>query len=100
MGNTTEVRNKVKGEHILIDIDWVERVTETEKKHRSACIADPTTTIKDTARNLSRSYGSVNEDLQLASFIRSYPKMCDIRRLKDALIFMRDKKKEIKGRMD
>lgn len=90
----------MRGEHILIEIDWAVRVLETEKFHKSKCGTDPTQTIKDTARELKRSYGSVNEDLQLASWLKSYPKLADTKRIQDALAWIRDKKKEIKGRMD
>lgn len=54
-------------------------------------------TIEKTARSLSRSVGSVCQDLLIASWLKTHEKQLRrFRNAKDALEFIRNKKKEMR----
>lgn len=83
----------------MIIIAWAERARETDSFHKSKLKEHKRWTIKDSADELRRSYGSVNEDLQLADWLRSHPKLEDqFKNIRDVLKFIRDKRYEYKRR--
>ncbi len=77
---------------------WSKRAKETASFHAEKVRGNHRWTIEDTADELRRSEGSVNEDLILATFLKSHPKIEDIDNIRDALKFVREKKLEMKKR--
>ena len=76
---------------------WIDRAVEIHNFHVGQVRAESSWTIQKTARVLNRSLGSVSQDLLLASWLKTHEKV--IRRFtcaKDALDFIRTKKKEMK----
>jgi hypothetical protein len=79
-----------------IKLHWIERCIEVHHFHIQQLKDENNWTIEKTAKSLNRSIGSVSQDLLLASWFRSHEKQ--LRRftcMKDALEFVREKKKEI-----
>ena len=76
--------------------NWQERVIEINRFHVERCRADDTWTISKTAKLLNRSHGSIAQDLLLASWLRTHPKIEKFKYLSDALEFVRSRKKELK----
>lgn len=52
--------------------------------------------VEDTARELNRSDGRISEDLMLASWVKTHPQILDFEYVKDALVFVRNKKLKMK----
>jgi len=79
-----------------IKLHWIERCIEIHRFHVQQLKDENNWTIEKTAKALNRSIGSVSQDLLLASWFKSHEKQ--LRRfncMKDALEFVREKKKEI-----
>lgn len=78
-------------------IGWIDRAVDTHNYHVRHRREDENWGIVQTARSLKRSTGSVCQDLQIASFMKTHEK--EIRRCqyrKDALEFIKDKLDEMK----
>lgn len=76
---------------------WIDRAVDIHNFHVSQLKAESSWTIDKTAKALSRSLGSVSQDLLLASWLKTHEKQ--IRRFtcaKDAIDWIRSKKKEMK----
>ncbi len=76
---------------------WIDRCIDIYNFHVSQIKAESGWTIEKTANALSRSIGSVSQDLTLASWLRTHEKQ--LRRFKvakDALAFIRNKKSEMR----
>lgn len=75
---------------------WLDRAIEIRKFHMQQCKDEPSWTIDKTAKILNRSYGSVAQDLLLASWSKTHDKQ--LRRcssMRDALAFIKDKQREM-----
>lgn len=83
---------------MTIKLSWQERVRDTEKFHREYCQKSKKHTIKDTARMLHRSYGSINEDLQLASWLKTHPKVAEFKSMVAAMVYVRERRQSMKER--
>lgn len=82
--------------HPLTKLHWIDRAVEVRRFHIQQCKDEPDWTIEKTARILNRSYGSVAQDLTIASWCKTHEKQ--IRRcssMRDALAFIRDKQREM-----
>ena len=77
---------------------WQERVRDTEKYHKDRVRVNKKHRIQDTANELRRSHGSICEDLMLASWINSHPKIADMKSIVEAIEWVRDKKLEYRRR--
>ncbi len=77
-------------------LTWQQRVKHTNDLHKTKLRLNPKWRIEDTAKELNRSEGRVCEDLMLASWLRSHPKIADFESIEDALKHVRAKKKEMK----
>ena len=80
----------------LVKLNWLARALEIQAYHISCLKSDPNWTIEKTAKSLSRSLGSVSQDLLIASWLRSHEKQ--LRRCssaREALQFIRSKRKAI-----
>lgn len=75
---------------------WIERVKRTAELHSRRCSIDSDWTITKTADVLHRSYGSVNQDLQLAVALRIYPKLETIPQYTKAILFVRARRLDLK----
>jgi hypothetical protein len=76
---------------------WIDRAVDVHNFHAQQVKSESSWTIHKTAKALSRSLGSVSQDLLLASWLKTHEKV--LRRFsnaKDALEFIRMKKKEMK----
>lgn len=77
---------------------WIDRALDTEKAHIYYCKEYPGAwTIWKTAELLGRSEGSVNQDIIIASWMKTHES--ELRKLSgvvDAMIFIRDRKKNQK----
>lgn len=83
----------------MITVDWAKRARDTSIFHKAKIKDNHRWTIRDTAEELDRSYGSVNEDLQLADWLKSHPKIEDqFKNIRDALKFIRTKRLEYRKR--
>lgn len=76
---------------------WLKRAIETYNYHVEKLKHHPTWTIAHTAELLERSYGSVAEDIKIASFLRTHEdKIRSCSKAYQALAFIRAKQKELK----
>lgn len=78
-------------------LSWQERVMAVDKFHKTKLIeTNYQWRIVDTAKVLNRSYGSVAEDLTLASWMKTHPKIESFKNVYEALEFVREKKKALR----
>ena len=78
---------------------WITLCIEIHNFHVSQVKAESSWTVEKTAQSLSRSIGSVSQCLTLASWLRTHEKQLrKFKNAKDALEFVRAKKKEMQIR--
>jgi len=77
---------------------WQERCREVDEYHKDRIRENPRQTIRDTAAELNRSYGSINADLQLASWLKSHPRIEKLHTAREAVLFIKSKKVEMRNR--
>lgn len=78
----------------LVKKHWIERAIEVENYHIWLVKEYGSWTILQTATLLNRSEGSVNEDMMIASWMKTHEtELRNIKNRNDALIFIRAKKK-------
>lgn len=78
--------------------NWVTKCIDIHNFHVSQIRAEPAWTVEKTAKALCRSIGSVSQDLLLASWLKTHEKQLKrYRNAKDALEFVRGKKREMKS---
>lgn len=83
--------------HLPIKQNWLDRAIEIRRFHIQQLKDEPHWTIEKTAKILNRSIGSVSQDLLLADWYKTHEKQ--LRRCKsmrDALEFVRERKKEMR----
>ncbi len=78
---------------------WYERAKETALYHKKKLAANEDWTIRDTASVLNRAYGSVAEDLTLASWLQSHPRLENIKTASEALRWIRVTRFSIRTRL-
>lgn len=72
---------------------WQEEVTDIETYHNAKKALDPTWSTRKTAKELNRSNGAISELIQLAIFLRVYPRIERFINKTDAIRFMQERKK-------
>ena len=72
---------------------WVERVKHVEMIHKSQLRDDESWRVQDTAKMLNRSVGRICEDLMLARYIKTHPRVELFTVVQDALDYCRKIKK-------
>lgn len=77
-------------------VHWTERVRDTEKFHKQCIRENEKHRIEDTAVLLNRSHGSVNEDLLIASWLKTHPKIQECKTMNEALRLIRKRKREMR----
>lgn len=76
--------------------EWLERVKATHNYHVDRIKTSPKWTILATASSLGRSYGSIAEDLKVASWLRTHSSQLEeFDNFCDAIAYIRDRKKKI-----
>jgi hypothetical protein len=80
----------------LIKLNWQERCKAVSRYHAGRCKDNPSHTITDTASELNRSAGRISEDLALASWMKTHPRVEKFKNPAQALDYIRSKKKEMK----
>jgi hypothetical protein len=76
---------------------WVTKCIDIHNFHVSQLRSEPNWTVEKTAKALCRSVGSVSQDLLLASWLKTHEKQLKrFRNAKDALEFVRSRKKEMR----
>ena len=79
--------------------NWIDRCVDIYNFHVSQLKSEPGWTVEKTANILCRSVGSVSQDLTLASWMRTHEKQLRrFRAAKDALAFIRERKREMRIR--
>lgn len=79
-------------------LHWQEKVQNIRRFHVSCLRENPKWTLEMTAKELNRGVGSVSEDLTLADWLITHPKLGLMKTAKEALEFIRAKKKEMRLR--
>jgi hypothetical protein len=74
---------------------WQERAKATYECHLRFKKSNTRWTIRDTAHFLDRSYGSVNDDINIMNWSRSHPKVLDSDSIQNAINLIKKKKKEM-----
>lgn len=77
-------------------LSWQERVKEVSKYHVSRLRENLKHTTEETARELNRSHGRTCEDLMLAHWMRTHPRVEKFKNPSQALDYIRTKKREMK----
>lgn len=72
---------------------WQEEVIEIETYHNKMKDEDPKWSTRRTAEQLNRSNGAISELLQLAIYLRIYPRIERFINRTDAIRFMQERKK-------
>jgi len=76
---------------------WISKCIDIHNFHVAQIKSEPNWTVEKTAKALCRSVGSVSQDLLLASWLKTHEKQLKrYKNAKDALEFVRGKKKEMK----
>lgn len=76
---------------------WISKCVDIHNFHVTQMKDESNWTIEKTAKSLSRSVGSVCQDLLIASWLKTHEKQLRrFRNAKDALEFIRNKKKEMR----
>jgi len=74
---------------------WVNRCLAVYRFHVSQCKEESSWTIAQTAQALSRSTGSVSQDILIAQWMRTHEtQIRKFRNMSDALEFVKHKKRE------
>lgn len=75
---------------------WWERAQATARYHANRMKANPSHTLTDTANELRRSLGSISEDILIAAWLITHERhLKEFKYAKDALAFIREKKKRM-----
>lgn len=75
--------------------DWLKRAKETFNIHRRLASTHDKWGIRDTAKYLKRSFGSVTEDITIARFCRiDEERLGEFKYAYEALAFVRKKQRE------
>ena len=72
---------------------WVERVKHVALIHKSNLEDDENWTLQKTAKLLDRSVGRISEDLMLARYMKTHPRVETFSTVQDALEYCRRIKK-------
>ncbi len=84
----------------IVKLDWIERVKRVAEYHATRCRDNPKQTLEDTAKELNRSQGRISQDIMLAQWMRTHPRVEKFKNPSQALEYIRAKKKEMKLNAD
>lgn len=80
----------------LIQLSWQERVKGIAHYHAVRCKEDPKHTLELTASELNRSIGRISEDLTIASWMKTHPRVEKFKNPRQALDYIKMKKRELR----
>lgn len=81
--------------HIPRKLNWLDRAIQTYNFHVAQCKEEPKWTIQKTADALNRSFGSISQDILLASWSKTHEKQLKrFASMREALAFVRSKERE------
>lgn len=80
----------------LVKPSWQERVITVSRYHSARCKEDPNHTLAKTAEELNRGIGRISEDLTIASWMKTHPRVEKFKNPAQALDWIRQKKREMK----
>lgn len=75
---------------------WQERAKSVAIYHAGRCRENPEHTVAETAKELNRSIGRISEDLTLANWMKTHPRVEKFKNPSQALDYIKDKKKEMR----
>lgn len=75
---------------------WQERAINVAHYHAGRCREDEKHTIAETAAELNRSIGRISEDLTLASWMQTSPRVAKFKNPTQALDYIKRRKDEMK----
>lgn len=76
---------------------WLERVRATEEYHRSQLMLNKKWRLEDTAIQLHRAFGSISQDLLIASWLRTHEtKISKFKTFTEAIEFVREAERQRK----
>lgn len=75
---------------------WQERAIAVSTYHAGRCREDNDHTIESTAKELNRSIGRISEDLTLASWMRTSPRVARFKNPSQALDYIKQRKDEMR----
>jgi len=79
-----------------VQLTWQERVKQVELYHYSRIKENIKHRLEDTARELNRSKGRVSEDLQLATYMKTHPRVETFSTVTDALDYIKTCKRRMR----
>jgi len=75
---------------------WISRAVETYNYHANKLKDNRNWGLRDTARSLRRSLGSISEDVMLASWVKTHKiQMEKFKYAKDALVYVRERQRKL-----
>lgn len=80
----------------LVKMSWQERCKKTAIYHARRCKENSDHRIEDTAKELNRSQGRISQDIQLAKWMQTHPRVEQFKNPTQALDYIGRKKKEMK----
>jgi len=75
---------------------WQDRAKSVAIYHAGRCREDSKHTIQNTAKELNRSIGRISEDLTLANWMKTHPRIKKFKNPSQALDYIKGKKKEMR----
>lgn len=85
-----------RNNHHIVKVGWLTRAIKTHNFHCLKIRDKSSWTLTDTANALGRSLGSISEDVTIASWFKTHEsKLKSFKYAKDALAFIRDKKRSL-----
>lgn len=80
----------------IVQLTWQDRVKKIAIYHARRCQENPDHRIEDTARELGRSQGRISQDIQMAKWMRTHPRVELFKNPTQAMDYIAKKKKELK----
>ncbi len=75
---------------------WQERCQAVSRYHAQRCKDDDSHTLEETATELNRSPGRISDDLTIASWMKTHPRVEKFKNPTQAIGWIREKKKEMR----
>lgn len=75
---------------------WQERAISVATYHAGRCREDDSHTVQNTARELNRSIGRISEDLTLANWMKTTPRVAKFKNPSQALDYIKRRKDELR----
>jgi hypothetical protein len=77
---------------VPVKLSWYERAVKVNQFHVEHIKQDGSWSYRDTAKELHMSVGTVCNDLTIASWLKTYPDLVNLKTAAEALTFIKQKK--------